>query len=63
MPVVEPMVATAVLLLLHMQPDALSVSVVVPPTQMVVLPRIGGLIIVVVTASTKFPPFVRPPML
>ena len=56
MPVVASMVATAVLLLLHVPPDAVSVSVAVEPVQTVVLPAMAlaidmGLTVTVLDAT------------
>ena len=41
-PVVEPMVAIPVLLLLHVPPDVMSLSVVELPTQTLVVPVMGA---------------------
>jgi len=59
MPVVEPIVAIPVLLLLHEPPSAPSVSVVVPPMQVIALPPIaGGAVLTVTTIEALQPPMV-----
>jgi len=56
-PVVEPMVATEVLVLLHVPPDVPSVNVVVLPAQTEVVPEIvAGTAFTVTTAIARQPP-------
>ncbi len=61
-PELVPTVATAVLVLLHVPPVTASLSVVVDPTQMVVVPAMGpgGAVIITVTTMVFSPPIGQP---